>query len=478
MKLSFSQSFNIRQKLVFIFFISLLSIGLLGSISIYNFAQIEEKFIVVESADDLSNIILEIRRYEKNYFLYSREDDFNETKHFVNEGKKLLNEIQPNINNQEQLKVIAILSKELKGYEEILNKIHSSGEMADSFKNQLIDDLRFSGHKLVQLSKNLVNYERKLILQINDRLTNNFLLSIVLITCFFLFFIIFIMYKIMRPLKIIEGTTQKIAKGEFKKVAVWKTNDEIQQVIVAFNKMVDELEARQDQLIQAQKLSSIGTLTSGIAHQVNNPLNNISSSCQIMMEECKDITSDLAYKMMQNIESETFRARDIVRGLLEFSRNEEFILTENRLCDIVDRSLKLVSSQIPSGIEILSRISESIQLNLDRQRMHEVFLNLFLNAIHAIQPDSGRVMVTAAQDDEKKQVIISVEDSGKGIPAEIRNQIFDPFFTTKDTGSGTGLGLYIVYGIVQLHRGRIHVETLLQGGTRFVIELPIDLAIR
>jgi len=457
-----------------IFFLSLFSFGLLGIISVYNFAQIEEKFFVVESAYDLSNIILEIRRYEKNYFLFSREDDFRETKRFIDEGKKLHQEILPNVSNQEQLKVLSNLSKYIEIYEKTLDYIHASPYLADVVKNRLIDDLRNSGQKMVQLSQDFVIYERKLILSINTRLTNNFLLSSLLIALFFVFLLIYIVRKIVRPLKRIEVTTQEIAKGEFKKVEVWNTNDEIQQVMLAFNKMVEELEKRQNQLVQAQKLSSIGTLASGIAHQVNNPLNNISTSCQIMMEECKDITSDLALKMMSNIESETFRARDIVRGLLEFSRNQEFVLTENRLKDVVERSIRLISSQIPQGIEITHQVPESIVIKLDRQKMAEVFLNLFLNAIQSIQPDSGRISVTAVQNDEKKQVVIAVEDTGKGIPVEIRNRIFDPFFSTKDIGMGTGLGLYIVYGIILQHNGKIRVETLLTGGTRMIITLAID----
>lgn len=474
MKLTFSQNFNIRQKLFFVFFMSLFSIGMLGVISYYNFSQIEEKFIVVESAYDLSNLILEIRRYEKNYFLFTRENDLNETKRFIIAASDMIDEILPNIKNQEQLRLLNILAGELEAYHDMLEHIHLSQPDVQPEESALMGNLRNSGQKLVQLSQNLVSYERELILQINSRLKNNFILSIILISIFFVFLIFYIIRKVIRPLKIIEDATQSIATGQFEKLDVWNTNDEIQQVVVAFNKMVAELEKRQDQLVQAQKLSSIGTLASGIAHQVNNPLNNISTSCQILIEDFQDGASEHAKKMMKNIESETFRARDIVRGLLEFSRNQEFVLTENRLSEVVDRSVKLVSSQIPAGIEIIRQIPDDIVLNIDRQRMQEAFLNLIMNAVQAISPNPGKISVIASRDEEAGKVNIYVEDTGKGIPEKIRNRIFDPFFTTKDVGLGTGLGLYIVYGIIERHRGTIQVDTLIIGGTRFIITLPLQ----
>ena len=476
MKNRFLQNLNIRKKLIVIFSMILISMGLLGAISYFNFNQIESKFIIVESAYDLSNIILEIRRYEKNYFLYSREDDLQETKRFITNAKEELQQLKPNIVDKEQQKVVASLNQAINAYESTLGRILPLLRDNEDSKDKvaLVSDLRHKGQELVMLSQNLVDYERQLILKINKRLTNNFLLSAFLIILLFVFVIVFIIRKVVKPLKIIERTTKSIAEGEFKKVEIWQSNDEIQQIMIAFNKMVEELETRQDQLVQAQKLSSIGTLASGIAHQVNNPLNNISTSCQIMMEECEEISSELARKMMSNIESETFRARDIVRGLLEFSRNQEFIKTTNNLKEVVEKSVRLVSSQIPTGIEIIQQIPAGIELQLDRQRLQEVLINLLLNAVQAIAPDFGTISVIAVEDKENKRVELTVEDTGKGIRQEIRSRIFDPFFTTKDVGLGTGLGLYIVYGIVKRHHGTIEVDSLLSGGTKFTITLPLE----
>jgi signal transduction histidine kinase len=239
--------------------------------------------------------------------------------------------------------------------------------------------------------------------------------------------------------------------------------------------MITELEKRQDQLVQAKKLSSLGVLTSGVAHQLNNPLNNISTSCQILMEELEDIeTYDLAFfqKMLTNIEQEVDRARDIVKGLLEFSRVKDFTLKPTPLKEVVQRSIRLISSQVPAGIDLVENVPEDLVLQLDAQRMQEAFLNLFMNAIQAMDNLPGHIKVEAKVDDNQGRAVITVEDTGKGISKEDLGLIFDPFFTTKEVGVGTGLGLSIVYGIIEKHHGTIRAVSKEGEGTRFIIRLP------
>jgi two-component system, NtrC family, sensor kinase len=472
MNIPLDNRLNIRQKLIIVIIGFMLFTGALGVISYTNLVRVEEKFTLVEAAYEFSNIVLEIRRYEKNYFLFRREDDYLEHKRFSQEALELLNRLHPSFIYLKLEPKVSLLKHELEIYTLLFNKLHDDIIANLVERNQLMQDLRNHGQTLVNLSHELVDYEHQQIMKINRSLKNNVLITILLISFLGILLIVFIFRKVIRPLAVIEQTTQSIAQGRFEKVVVWNTRDEIQRVMLAFNRMVEELERRQDQLVQAQKLSSIGTLASGIAHQVNNPLNNISTSCQILIEESHDSASDRAQKMMTNIEKETFRARDIVRGLLEFSRQQEFVLTENRLSEVADRSLRLISSQVPSGIEIFKQIPEDIVLKMDRQRMQEVFLNLLMNAVQAITPDAGRISIIGSRDEKSGKVIISVEDSGRGVPEKIRSRIFDPFFTTKDVGAGTGLGLYIVYSIIQKHNGTIDLNSLITGGTRFVIELP------
>lgn len=470
--LSFDRNVNIRQKLIIVFIAFTIATGLLGLVSYYNLVRVEEKILVVESADDISNIILEIRRYEKNYFLYSSQNDYMEAIRYIKAAFDLMTGLRPSIEKLNLNSRLNTLINELNIYKNLFLKIKSTDDLDYIQKEILLEKLRDSGHALITLSKSLVSYERKQILNINNDLKDNILLSLVLFFLISLVSIIFIQRKVIRPLGVIERATMSIADGQFEKAKVWNSRDEIQKVMLAFNKMVAELERRQDQLVEAQKLSAIGTLASGIAHQVNNPLNNIATSCQILMEDMGKADSELADKMLANIEKETFRARDIVRGLLEFSRNQESTLAENRLVEVVERSLKLVASQVPPGIEVISQVPGEISFLMDRQRMQELFLNLVLNAVQAIEPEQGTILITALQDPTDRKTIIRIEDSGKGVPEEIRHKIFDPFFTTKEEGKGTGLGLYIVYNIVQKHNGTIQLQNRITCGTRFVIEFP------
>jgi len=136
----------------------------------------------------------------------------------------------------------------------------------------------------------------------------------------------------------------------------------------------------------------------------------------------------------------------------------------------------LVASQLPGGIEIHIDIPDDLIIPLDTQRMQQVFLNLFLNAIQAIPVPPGEIRVVARTDPDKNEAIIQVEDTGVGIDAEHLSRIFDPFFTTKEVGSGTGLGLSIVHGIIEQHNGSISVESKKGEGTRFTIRLPMKVS--
>ena len=334
------------------------------------------------------------------------------------------------------------------------------------------EQLRGRGKKLVDLAQQLVAFERQRILEIIQTLKTQLVSAIVLFLLFGGFLALIVSYKIIRPLRVIEGTTKRIAQGNFKPLPVWDTRDETQQVVEAFNRMVAELEKRQDQLVQSKKMSSLGVLTAGIAHQLNNPLNNISTSCQILLEEVDRGDTEFAKKMLTNVEQEVNRARDIVKGLLEFSRVREFALKVVPLEDVVSRAVKLISSQVPPGIDIVQEIPWDLVLSIDPQRLQEVFLNLLENAIHSIKEPPGEIKIAARMDQAHQEAIITVEDTGKGISQETLDRVFDPFFTTKEVGLGTGLGLSIAYGIVEKHQGAISVESKLGEGTRFTIRLP------
>jgi two-component system NtrC family sensor kinase len=461
---------NIRQKVTVGLTACILAIGFIGGLSYHYLGQIETKQRFVEIADDLSNAILEIRRYEKNYLLYGSEEDLKENRRYIQLGLETLDKIAPEAKNLKIAPQFPRFREDFLAYGRLMEELPGSGASRAKVEEQL----RERGKRLVDLSRHLVSFERQRILEIISTLKTQLLFSMLVFLVFMGFFVLVVSRKIIRPLRVIEGTTLRIAQGNFRTLPVLDTRDETQRVVEAFNRMVGELEKRQDQLVQAKKMSSLGVLTAGIAHQLNNPLNNISTSCQIILEDLDQSDREFLKKMLTNVEQEVYRARDIVKGLLEFSRVRDFALKPIPLEDVVSRSVRLISSQVPPGIDIVQQIPWDLVLQIDAQRMQEVFLNLLMNATQAIKEPPGEIKIAAQVDPDRQQAVITVEDTGMGIPKEEIDRVFDPFFTTKEVGAGTGLGLSIVYGIIERHEGTISVESKEGEGTRFVIRLPFS----
>ena len=326
-------------------------------------------------------------------------------------------------------------------------------------------------------SRRIKQVQRDDILNIVDNLKRQLLLSTLALIFLGIGFSWIVGRRIITALHLIEDTTRRVATGHFTAIDLPPGRDETRDVVKALNRMIVELDKRQNQLLQEKKLASLGVLTSGIAHQLNNPLNNISTSCQILREE--DIGKNDAFvaQMLDNIHHEVLRSRDIVKGLLEFSRENEFTMKPTRLADLVERCVGLVSAQLPADVDIARRVPDDLCVPLDPQRMQEVFLNLFLNAAQAIGEHPGTITVSAEADRESGQAVIRVEDTGPGIDPEHLGRVFDPFFTLKDVGKGTGLGLSVVFGIVKKHGGTIIAESEPGQGASFVIRLPLGTGV-
>ncbi|OGP58596.1 MAG: hypothetical protein A2V65_09270 [Deltaproteobacteria bacterium RBG_13_49_15] len=474
MRTRFAIHLNLRQKVSVGIAFCIVIIATISILSYTNLAEIEKKVHFVENATDLSNSILEIRRYEKNFLLYGQPQSLEENLSYIQHVFAVLSKLSPETQRLRGYIYLEQIHQELLTYQGIVEKIREYiiSKQEDQIKS-MAEPLRESGKVLVDLSEKLIKFERDSILSITRILKTQISISLAILLIFSVLFIPLVFNLIIQPLRLIEETTQRIAQGNFKRVPQAQTKDETERVIQAFNHMVDELEKRQEQLLQAKKLSSLGVLTSGVAHQLNNPLNNISSSCQILLEEVGEADATFIRKLLGNIDQEVLRARDIVKGLLEFAREKEFALKPTPLVEVVELSIRLISSQVPAGVDISTQIPSDLVLLLDSQRMQQVFLNLLENALQAIKEPPGRITITAYRDLNLKRAIIHFQDDGKGIPENNLGRIFDPFFTTKEVGVGTGLGLSIVYGIIQKHDGSIGVESKEGQGTRFTIHLPL-----
>ena len=247
-------------------------------------------------------------------------------------------------------------------------------------------------------------------------------------------------------------------------------------IAVAVGLIIERKEAEKEkaklneQLRHADRLATIGTLASGIAHEINEPLANILGFAQLV-KKCPDLP-EVAKDDVEKIEKASLRAREIVKKLLFFARQEPPKKTTVNLNKIVEDGLYLYRGLCARrDIELVSSLSEQTpELIADPAQLNQVLVNLVVNAIDAIPQQGSIIVKTSSKDD---YALLSVEDTGTGMKEDVLKQIFVPFFTTKDVGHGTGLGLPVVYGIVTAHNGSIDVESEPGGGTKFEIKIPI-----
>lgn len=233
--------------------------------------------------------------------------------------------------------------------------------------------------------------------------------------------------------------------------------------------MQAELRKTQIQLLQAEKMSSLGKLAAGVAHQLNNPLGGITLFAKLVLEEY-DLPAD-AQDDIQRIIRDAQRCSDTVKELLEFARQTKREMKLLNINKSISRTLFLLESQtIFHNIEISCDFDDSLpEIYADSQQLNHVFMNIILNAADAMEGNGELNVRTSRIGDDR--ILIEIEDTGPGMSEDVCKHIFEPFYTTKEEGKGTGLGLSMVYGIIENHGGSISVESEVGKGTIFKIEL-------
>jgi two-component system NtrC family sensor kinase len=465
---------NLRQKMIGCFCLHLLFYIVVGGIFIKDFEAFRGDVTLLMHGGNLSNICLEIRRYEKNFIIRHHDADFSKVLEYVGQAQATVPKVVNDLRIASHPVYLQDLSDTLilykKSFEEFKETCTSESTIIECPSREVVRNL---GQDLVKITDELVLFQQnkmnKFIAKVKVRLAYTVILLVVLS----IFTIVLLYYSIIIPLKQVENAAKDIAHGTFTLLSVDEKKGEVRSVLRAFNKMVQELEEKQEQLFQAKKLSSIGTLAAGTAHQINNPLNNIGTSCQLALADIDREQCPFVVKMLETIDQETQRAGDIVRSLLEFSRAQTFSLQPFSLQELVKKVTQLVASEVPAGVNIETDISEEILLYIDVQKMIEALLNLTINAIQAISDPPGLIRIRAEKDVDHKNALITISDTGKGIDKDNLPKIFDPFFTTKNAENGTGLGLAVVYGIIKKHHGSIAVESEQGKGSRFIITLPL-----
>lgn len=249
-----------------------------------------------------------------------------------------------------------------------------------------------------------------------------------------------------------------------------KLKDAIQEQI----KNEQQLREAQEQLVQAEKMQSIGRLAAGVAHEVKNPIAIILQGTEYLQSSLKNIDDDTKM-ILDDLIDAVLRADKVIKSLLDYATPKDAEMESSDINVILDESLHLIKHLTSKHkIDIQKHYSKDLEsVVLDRSRMQQVFINVFSNAVHAM-PSGGEIIIKTRPVDSqssKYKAIIEIEDTGVGISKEILRKVFDPFLTTRQGRGGTGLGLSVVRGIVEMHNGSISIENRDEGGARVTIKL-------
>lgn len=460
---------KIENKLIISNVINGVFLILIGFFAFENLNSVLTKLRFVEIADDLNASFLEMRILDKNYFLYRDRNALPAIQEKIAEAMTTIYDVRVDIIRAIGETDLKELEAHLNAYAKVVEAAHS-GSPADK---DLEIRLRAEGKTLREFSGAITRLERK---RVNDIISNSkriLIFSFWVILASALLISHFISQKIVRSLRAIERLAKSISEGNFNRIEGLQSKDELGSVITAINSMSEELGHREEELIQSKKLASLGILTAGVAHEITNPLNNISMIAQTYDELYDKLGEKNRIEFMRKVDAETERIRKIVKNLLDFSKPKDAHPAEADINAVIYKTLPLVQNMID-----ISNIETSVNLDpglphvfVDDHQIQQVLVNLVTNAVHAM-PAGGRLFITSRPGKGGKSIEITVMDTGKGIPADHIPHIFDPFFSTKGEG-GSGLGLSVSYGIIKNHHGDIRVSSKVGVGTTFTVELPL-----
>jgi signal transduction histidine kinase len=385
----------------------------------------------------------------------------------------------------------------------------------DKHLSQKQKDLELASDELDRLKGDIENKEKRLVAQQKKIDFQN--ITLVILIAFFILFIAFVIYiygnfrahkkkntELERRNHQINLQKDKIEKQAFD---LTQTNHELEKEKKRAETALQKLKNAQSQLVAAEKMVSLGQLTSGIAHEINNPINYISSNIEGLRniiddfkyliaeydkivpveinEKMKGLRDEIEYddiltgfnELTTNIKLGVDRTKEIVGSLRTFARvddDDSFVVTD--IHQNIDLAILLMGKHNKDRIRIVKDYGDLPNIECIPGKISQVFMNILVNALQAIE-NEGEIIITTlkANMNSKDYALIKITDDGKGIPENIKDKIFEPFFTTKDVGEGTGLGLSISYSIIKKHKGTIIVENGMKKGTVFNIYLPIKI---
>ncbi len=408
-----------------------------------------------------TDVILNLRRLEKNYMLFRDRDSFVK--------------LETALSGLEKKTPYCV---ECSQYIEAIRSLFLSYRKSDSNVN----DLQVIGIKLEEITNETAESERKKVNSFITLTQRHLYIAVFLLCTLGPFFVYKTSSYIVAPIKRLAEITRRISEGDINLRAPIREHDETYSLAISFNTMLDHLQLtqislenslellheKQAQLVESKKLASIGTLAAGVAHELNNPLNNIYTTAQRLIRKSEPDCPHYIRTGLDDIFGQTMRVKKIVGDLLEFARGREPQMRDIELNGLIKGAFGQITATAKTkniNFTLDSQPGETIYA--DPAQIEQVFINLFSNAIDAM-PEGGSLSVKT--EFNNASVKIWVSDTGTGMSNSTIEKIFEPFFTTKD--NGTGLGLAIVFNIIQKHNGLININSEEGKGTTFMMTLP------
>ena len=482
---------SLRGKITSAYIALVVGTVVLGIVAFLDLLFLERQVTEGEVVSDLKDSVLEMRREEKNLFLYADIDAYSRTDEHAAFSLDILQAHQAALAAIMSQFDALFMASTINTYR---TKLEAFRTASAADQKPLQEEIRTLGHNIYLAVESLSNQERRM-LESAVRESQWFLL----ISLFLIGLSIYIVGRQLRravgnPLRQLESRLTQIAKGRFDHLVPPSGDREFITFTNAFNRMLKELEIRQKRMLQSERLASLGILASGVAHELNNPLSNISSSCQLLIEELTEADTAQLNTWLKQIDSETERGRNIVRTLLDFGSQRSVEKSRWKLLDLINETQVILGKTLQQySARLTLNIPDDLSLTIDKQRMQQLFINLIQNALHAgsqgvhlrisaslcnrdvsmISDDAevvGEIKNIADHDGQFVEILIN--DNGPGMSSETLSRIFDPFFTTNEPGHGVGLGMYIVQEIVREHDGCLAIASQPGKGTRITLLLP------
>lgn len=479
---------SLRTKILTSFGLSKVALLIFAVIVIADLFYLKTRILGGVSVNAFNMASQEMRRDEKNLFLYHNPADYEQVMNQLDVMEQAFDAGRPTFEEIASTDELAEIDALLVQYRKQLERYP---DIAPADRSALQDVVRSYGRDLLSWARELGKRERASLAQNARFAATTLLAALFTVILLGVFSAILISRQVVRPLGALASQLDDVADGKIATLTLPTNDEELQSVVLHFNDMLGRLRSQQSRLRKHEKTAALGVLASGVAHELNNPLSNISTSVQLLLESDESTPAELRAQWMSHIDEETERARRIVRRLLDSVRQPRLHIQSHNLTALLDSSVALVSRQLPDAVSVHVGNAPAHRLYIDRERMQQVFINLIKNAadagarniwIEAVEStwtESGpgnleHVYGETAQLSQSQGVMrIDISDDGPGIPPDHLEKIFTPFFTTQSGHDGTGLGLYLVEEIISEHDACIAVENRVDGGTCFTIWLPL-----